>query len=67
MNLVGINTIVHFERGNAMISSNKNNVVVEIKSSQYELGLITSDVRELQAIAERKKAEKDLLSFMDSL
>ena len=47
--------IVHFERGNAMISANKNNVTVEIKPSEKEKELITTDRRELQAIAERKK------------
>jgi len=48
--------IVHFERGNAMISANKNNVAVGIISSKQELALITTDRQELQAIAERKKA-----------
>jgi len=48
--------IVHFERGNAMISANKNNVAVEVKPSEKEKELITTDRRELQAIAERKRA-----------
>jgi len=48
--------IVHFERGNAMISANKNNVTVEVKPSRKELELITTDRRELQAIAGRKRA-----------
>jgi len=47
--------IIHFERGNAMISANKNNVTVEVKPSAKELELITTDRRELQAIAERRK------------
>jgi len=48
--------IVHFERGNAMISANKSNVAVKISPSTKELELLTTDRRELQAIAERKKA-----------
>ena len=48
--------IVHFERGTAMICANKNNVTVEIKPSEKEKELITTDRRELQAIAERKRA-----------
>ena len=48
--------IVHFERGNAMISANKNNVTVEVKPSEKEKELITTDRRELQAIADRKRA-----------
>ncbi|MCL2392667.1 MAG: TraM recognition domain-containing protein, partial [Oscillospiraceae bacterium] len=48
--------IVHFERGNAMISANKNNVAVEVKPSEKEKELITTDRRELQAIADRKRA-----------
>ena len=48
--------IIHFERGNAMISANKNNVMVEVKPSRKELELITTDRRELQAIADRKRA-----------
>ena len=38
-----------------MISANKNNVTVEVKPSAKELELITTDRRELQAIAERRK------------
>jgi len=48
--------IIHFERGQAMISANKSNVVVEVKPSRKELELITTDRRELQAIADRKRA-----------
>ena len=56
--------IVHFERGNAMISANKNNVAVEIRPSEAEKALVTTDRRELQAIAERKKEEKLLLNSL---
>ena len=51
--------IVHFERGNAMISTNKNNVTVEVRASTKETELITTDRRELQAIADRRRAEKE--------
>lgn len=47
--------ITHFERGNALISTNNNNIAVEIKCSQLEKELITTDRRELQAILERKE------------
>jgi len=56
--------IIHFERGNAMISANKNNVTVEVKASPKELELITTDRRELQAIADRKREEKLLLNAL---
>jgi len=49
--------IVHFERGNAMISTNKNNVTVQIRASSKETQLITTDRRELQAIADKRKQE----------
>ena len=55
--------IVHFERGTAMICANKNHVIVEVKPSEKEKELITTDRRELQAIADRKRAaiEQDRL------
>jgi hypothetical protein len=59
--------IVHFERGNAMISTNKNNVTVEIKPSEREKELITTDRRELQAIAERKRAAIEQEEFMKAV
>lgn len=49
--------ITHFERGNALISTNNNNIAVEIKCSQLEKELITTDRRELQAILERKERQ----------
>ena len=57
--------IIHFERGNAMISANKNNVTVEVKASELEKQLITTDRRELQAIAHRRKAELDNQKLME--
>ena len=47
--------IVKFRRGEAMISANKNNVAVEVKPSEKEKELITTDRRELQAIADQKR------------
>ena len=46
--------ITHFERGNGLISTNNNNVTVEIKCSQLEKELITTDRRELRELLGRK-------------
>lgn len=46
--------ITHFERGNGLISTNNNNVTVEIKCSQLEKELITTDRRELQELLARQ-------------
>ena len=40
--------ITHFERGNGLISTNNNNITVEIKCSDLEKSLITTDRRELK-------------------
>lgn len=45
--------ITHFERGNGLISSNNNNVKVEIKASPLERDLITTDRRELLDLLRR--------------
>lgn len=45
--------ITHFERGSGLISTNNNNVAVEIKCSQLEKELITTDRRELQELLTR--------------
>lgn len=47
--------IIHFERGNGLISTNNNNITVEFKASQLEKELITTDRKELQELIERKK------------
>ena len=47
--------ITHFERGSGLISTNNNNVTVEIKCSQLEKELITTDRRELRELLERGK------------
>ena len=47
--------ITHFERGNGLISTNNNNVTVEIKCSQLEKELITTDRRELRELLEREE------------
>ena len=50
--------ITHFERGSGLISTNNNNVTVEIKCSQMEKELITTDRRELQALLNRTGDKK---------
>ena len=48
-----VSEITHFERGSALISTNNNNVAVEIKCSELEKELITTDRRELQELLKR--------------
>lgn len=48
--------ITHFERGNGLLSSNGVNVTVEIRASQLEKELITTDRRELEEL--RKRLER---------
>lgn len=50
---VEVMEITHFERGSGLISTNNNNVTVEIKCSQMEKELITTDRRELQELLEK--------------
>ena len=45
--------ITHFERGSGLISTNNNNVTVEIKCSQMEKELITTDRRELRELLDK--------------
>ena len=45
--------VTHFERGNGLISTNNNNIMVEFKASPLEKDLITTDRRELKDIVER--------------
>ena len=47
--------ITHFERGNALISTNNNNVTVEFKASELEKELITTDREELKRLLERER------------
>ena len=47
--------ITHFERGNGLISTNSNNIMVEFKASPLEKDLITTDRRELQELVERMR------------
>ena len=51
--------VTHFERGNGLISTNNNNVMVEFKASPLEKDLITTDRRELREILERKRREQE--------
>lgn len=48
-----VNSIIHFERGNGLISTNNNNLIVEFKASQLEKDLITTDRRDLQELKNR--------------
>ena len=47
--------VTHFERGNGLISTNNNNIMVEFKASPLEKDLITTDRRELKDIVERMR------------
>lgn len=49
--------ITHFERGSGLISTNNNNVTVEIKCSQMEKELITTDRRELQELLDKTNGQ----------
>ena len=49
--------ITHFERGNGLISTNSNNIMVEFKASPLEKDLITTDRRELQELVERMRRQ----------
>ena len=51
--------VTHFERGNGLISTNNNNIMVEFKASPLEKDLITTDRRELREILERKRREQE--------
>ena len=51
--------ITHFERGSGLISTNNNNVTVEIKCSQMEKELITTDRRELQELLNRAEDQEE--------
>lgn len=48
-----VNSIVHFERGCGLISTNSNNLVVEFKASQLEKDFITTDRKDLQKLKDR--------------
>ena len=50
-----VNQITRFKRGECLIVSNTNHVLVSIKASQLENDLITTDSKELARIAEQKK------------
>lgn len=51
--------LTHFKRGQALIAANSNHIVVNVKASQYEHDLLTTDRNELTRIArEKSKAWK---------
>ena len=47
------NSIIHFERGNGLISTNNNNLIVDFKASALEKYLITTDRKDLQELKDR--------------
>ena len=51
--------VTHFERGNGLISTNNNNIMVEFKASPLEKDLITTDRRELKDIMERMRRQSE--------
>ena len=51
--------VTHFERGNGLISTNNNNIMVEFKASPVEKDLITTDRRELKDIVERIRRQNE--------
>ena len=51
--------VTHFERGNGLISTNNNNIMVEFKASPLEKDLITTDRRELKDIVERIRRQNE--------
>ena len=51
--------VTHFERGNGLISTNNNNIMVEFKASPLEKDLITTDRRELKDIVERMRQQNE--------
>ena len=51
--------VTHFERGNGLISTNNNNIMVKFKASPLEKDLITTDRRELKDIVERMRRQSE--------
>jgi hypothetical protein len=51
--------VTHFERGNGLISTNNNNVMVEFKASQLERELITTDRRELKGLVDKLRQQQE--------
>ena len=56
--------ITHFERGNGLISSNNNNITVEIKASPLERDLITTDRRELLDLLRRDVYKRQIMAYV---
>ncbi len=50
--------VTHFERGNGLISTNNNNVMVEFRASPLERELITTDRRELKGLVEKLRQQR---------
>jgi conjugal transfer ATP-binding protein TraC len=52
--------ITRFERGNALISTNSNHITVEVKASDLEKELITTDRYELSMLAQERQIRNDI-------
>lgn len=50
--------ISHFQRGNALVCANNSHIAVEVRASDLEKELITTDREELQALLDKKKVQK---------
>lgn len=53
-----VKNIVKFQRGNGLISTNSNNILVEFKASGTENYLITTDREELEAMVKEKNRDR---------
>jgi len=54
-----IQNIVKFQRGNGLISTNGNNVLVSFKASEMEKALITTDRAELEALIRKEQTQRN--------
>ena len=50
--------ISHFQRGHALVCANNSHIAVEVRASDLEKELITTDREELQALLDKKKVRK---------
>jgi len=53
-----VRSITQFERGQGMLISNSNKIPLNIKASQYESELITTDRAELEKLLQEKRKER---------
>ena len=60
-----VQQITRFKRGEGLIVSNSNHVLVSIKASQLENDLITTDREQLKRLADQKRREKEFGSVIN--